>query len=174
MAVYFPFVSFSIFFYQWHSVSFVWWPNDWLQIDGLSNSTCRWKGSCRVAPTFWHHICACISELVCLRAWVCVCLCINTRDELTADSSITVSLYNRGYSSHRNNPFNLLHLSRHLSLMSDCTKKGWGGLGLGGWNKQLGCAVSLPLTLPPSQWLQGLLWRGVTVSLLTIKANPNF
>lgn len=105
---------------------------------------------------------------------VCVCLCINTRDELTADSSIIVSLYNRGYSSHRNNPFNLLHLSRHLSLMSDCTKKGWGGLGLGGWNKQLGCAVSLPLTLPPSHWLQGLLWRGVTVSLLTIKANPNF
>lgn len=91
---------------------------------------------------------------------------------------LTVALYNREYSRERNSPFNLVHLSRCLSLMSDCTKKGQAGLGSGGWNKQLGFALSVFLTLSPSSSLslsvrlKGLLWRTVTVSLLNIKASP--
>lgn len=105
----------------------------------------------------------------------CVCLCINTRvDKWTVALSIAVPLYNRDYSSNRNNSFNLVHLSRCLSLMSDCTKKGQGGLGLGGWNKQLGFALSPFPYFSLSVRLQGLLWHTVIVSLLAIKANPNY
>lgn len=60
---------------------------------------------------------------------------------------LPVALYNRDYSSKRNSPFNLVHLSLCLSLMSDCTKKGQAGLGSGGWNKQLGFALSPSLSL---------------------------
>lgn len=102
----------------------------------------------------------------------CVCFCINTHAiELTAASSKTIPVYNMDYISYRDNPFNLVHLSQNL--MSDCTKKGHGGLGSGGWAEQTAgiCAVfSLLFTVR----LQGLFWRTVTVSLLAIKENPNF
>lgn len=68
---------------------------------------------------------------------------------------LPVALYNRDYSSKRNSPFNLVHLSLCLSLMSDCTKKGQAGLGSGGWNKQLGFALSPSLSL--SVRFKGLL-----------------
>ena len=96
-----------------------------------------------------------------------------TCDQLTVALSIVVPLYNRDYSSNRTSPFNLVHLLRCLSLMSNCTKKGQGGLGSGGWNKQLGFALSLSVCLSLSVRFQGLLRRTVTVSLPAIKANPN-
>lgn len=77
-------------------------------------------------------------------------LCINTRDELTVSLSIVAPLYNRNQSSNKKNPFHLVHLPPHLGLMCDCTKKGQGGLGSGGWNKQPGFALSLPPVFPLS------------------------
>lgn len=137
------------------------------------------RGSRRAPSPFWHHICASISRPVCVRVWVCVFVHKYTCDQLNVASSIVNPLYNRNYSSNRNSPFNLVHLSRRLSLMSDCTKKGQGGLGSGGWNKQLGFALSFSLLLSHALVLflsarfQGLIWHTVTVSLLAIKANLN-
>lgn len=112
------------------------------------------KGSRRVTPTFWQCVCACISKPVCVHAWVCVFVHEYTCDELTVASSIAIPLYNMAYISNRNNPFNLVHLSR--SLMSHCTKKGQGGLGPGGWVEQTTwiCApfLSFSFLLSFSQW----------------------
>ena len=109
----------------------------------------------------WRHF-----DTVCVHVWasqfVSACgrvrLCINTHVMNWLSLTIVAPLYNRNCSTNKNNPFNLVHLSLFLSLMSDCTKKGQGGLGLGGWVEQTTgtCSLSLSLSLvfPPSlsQW----------------------
>lgn len=76
---------------------------------------------------------------------------------------MAVPLYNGDYSSNRNNPFNLVHLSQCLSLMSDCTKKGQGGLGLvGGTNNWdlLSLAPSISRSLSLSEASRSALAYG--------------